>query len=651
MTTTTTRPARGTAREYAALLATYLRPLRARVLLMTALLLASIALELVGPQALRAFIDLARGGANARALTLIAAAFLAATVGGQLVTALAGYVSADVGWAATNALRGDLTLHCLTLDLSFHQARTPGELIERVDSDVAALADFFSSFVVRVLGNGLLVLGILALVTREDVRVGGALALFAALALAVLWSIQRRTVPAFAAQRQAMAELSGFWGEHLDGLEDIAANGAGDYTRRRYFALQRPLNRANIRVQLMVAAVGAPLTLLMLLGTALALGLGAIFYTAGTMTLGAVFLLSSYTALLLANLTTLTEHLTTLQQAAAAFGRIAELLHTSRRVRDGPAPAGTLFPVGPLAVEFRHVSFGYDEGDLTPQPPSQRGKGEPDGPHPKPSPVRGRGASGAPSLAASLPTGSDTSASPSLRRGGGWGERSALHDISFALAPGAVAGLVGHTGSGKTTLTRLLFRFYDPSIGAVLLGGRDVRRAALDDLRRRIGVVTQEVQLFHASLRDNLTLFDESIPDARLYDALERVGLGDWLARLPAGLASELTLGTLSAGEAQLLAFARVLLGDPQLVLLDEASSRLDPATERLVWRATDELLRGRTGLIIAHRLATLERVDRVLVLDGGRLVEDGPRAALTADPASRYAALVRAASAEGVLA
>ena len=169
-------------REYAALLVTYLRPLGARVLPMAALLLLSIALELVGPQALRAFIDQARGGADAHALTLTAVAFLAATVGGQVVAALAGYASAAVGWTATNALRGDLTLHCLTLDLSFHQAHTPGELIERVDGDVAALADFFSSFVVRVLGNGLLVLGILALMAREDARVGGALALFAALA-------------------------------------------------------------------------------------------------------------------------------------------------------------------------------------------------------------------------------------------------------------------------------------------------------------------------------------------------------------------------------------------------------------------------------------------------------------------------------------
>jgi ATP-binding cassette subfamily B protein len=168
----------------------------------------------------------------------------------------------------------------------------------------------------------------------------------------------------------------------------------------------------------------------------------------------------------------------------------------------------------------------------------------------------------------------------------------------------------------------------------------------LDDVRRRVGLVTQEVQLFHASVCDNLTLFDPTVPDARLREVLEQVGLGPWLARQPAGLDSPLTaegggLG-LSAGEAQLLAFARVFLRDPGLVILDEASSRLDPATEALVERAVQALLRDRTGIVIAHRLATVQRADDVLVLEAGRVVEHGPRALQAGDPASRFAHLLR---------
>jgi ATP-binding cassette subfamily B protein len=221
----------------------------------------------------------------------------------------------------------------------------------------------------------------------------------------------------------------------------------------------------------------------------------------------------------------------------------------------------------------------------------------------------------------------------------------ALAGVSFALEPGAVLGVLGHTGSGKTTLTRLLFRLYDPRGGAVRLGGHDLRDLALADLRGRVGLVTQDVQLFQASVRDNLTFFDRRIGDAALAGVLGELGLRPWLEALPQGLDTPLLPGGrgLSAGQAQLLACARVFLRDPGLVVLDEASSRLDPATERLLERAFDRLLRGRTGIIIAHRLATVQRADQILILERGRVVEFGPRAALAADPGSRLSRLLRA--------
>jgi ATP-binding cassette subfamily B protein len=224
-------------------------------------------------------------------------------------------------------------------------------------------------------------------------------------------------------------------------------------------------------------------------------------------------------------------------------------------------------------------------------------------------------------------------------------EEPTIRDVSFTIAPQRVLGVVGRTGSGKTTLTRLLVRFYDPDQGAVRIGGVDLRDAATADLRQRIALVTQEVQLFRASVRDNLTLFDGSVPDARITEALERLGLGEWLASLDSGLDTMMASsgGGLSAGEAQLLAFARVFLRDPDVVILDEASSRLDPATEARLERAIDMLLAGRTAVVIAHRLATLERADEILVMAGGEVVERGDRPVLAADPASVYAGLLRA--------
>ena len=282
------------------------------------------------------------------------------------------------------------------------------------------------------------------------------------------------------------------------------------------------------------------------------------------------------------------------QRAAAGLGRVQELLAIQPVFVDGE---GIPLPAGPLAVEFDHVWFTYD---------------------------------------ASADRGSAFAVEDEVDY--------TLRDITLRLEEGRVLGLLGRTGSGKTTMTRLLFRLYDITRGGLRVGDVDVRDARLAELRQRIGLVTQEVQLFQASVRDNLTFFDPAIPDERILAVLDNLGLGEWYVGLAEGLDTELSAGGggLSAGQAQLLAFARVFLRDPGLVILDEASSRLDPATETLIERAVDKLLQGRTAIIIAHRLGTVQRADEIVILDGGQVVEHGPRAYLAADPASRFATLLR---------
>jgi ATP-binding cassette subfamily B protein len=221
----------------------------------------------------------------------------------------------------------------------------------------------------------------------------------------------------------------------------------------------------------------------------------------------------------------------------------------------------------------------------------------------------------------------------------------ALEDISFRLMPGRALGVLGRTGSGKSTLSRLLFRLYDPDAGSIRLGGADLRDIGLSDLRRRAGMVTQDVQLFEGSLRDNIALFNPSVKDAAIWEALAALGLRGWVEAMPDRLDTEVATGggNLSAGEAQLVAFARLLLRDPGLVILDEAASRLDPNTERRLERAIDVLLLDRTAIIIAHRIETLLRSDDILVLEGGRVAEFGRRVELAADPNSRFSHLLRA--------
>jgi ATP-binding cassette subfamily B protein len=322
------------------------------------------------------------------------------------------------------------------------------------------------------------------------------------------------------------------------------------------------------------------------LGTVVALALSAMLFQADELTIGTAYLIFQYTEMLRRPTEQIRNEIQDLQQADASMSRVEALLSTMPRLVDG---AGDALPPGPLAVELDGVSFGY---------------------------------------AADTPV---------------------LREINVRLAPGRVLGVVGRTGSGKTTLTRLLPRFYDPQVGAVRLGGVDLRQVSIAALRARIGLVSQEVHLFHASVRDNLTLFDDGVPDERINAVLDELGLGAWRRALPNGLAT--ALGSdgagLSAGQAQVLACARVFLRDPDVVILDEASSRLDPATEQLVHAALGRLIEGRTGIIVAHRLATVAFADDILVLEDGRVREHGARLALAADPTSRFAGLLRTATEE----
>jgi ABC-type multidrug transport system fused ATPase/permease subunit len=215
-----------------------------------------------------------------------------------------------------------------------------------------------------------------------------------------------------------------------------------------------------------------------------------------------------------------------------------------------------------------------------------------------------------------------------------------------------VLGVLGRTGSGKTTLTRLLLRLYDPDRGAIRVGAADrldrpstcdIRDLSLDQLRRHVGVVSQNVQLFHATVRDNLTFFDPSVPDESILEVIDELGLSNWYAALPKGLDTMLDAAgsNLSAGEAQLLAFTRIFLHSPGLVILDEASSRLDRATENLIERAIDRLLERRTAIIIAHRLSTLRRAEQIMIIENGQVQELGDYSELARNPASRFAQLL----------
>lgn len=547
----------------------FLLPGRGPAVLLALTITAATALPLAAPQFTRRLVDGANAGEDTRRLTLVALAYLALAVTGQGARTVTAWLAGKAAWDGTNRLREHLAEHTLGLDLAFHGEHTPGELIERVDGDVSAIADFVVAFLLDVVAGVLLLCGVIAVVTVVDPRIGLALLLYCALLGLGLVRAQRLAVPSATRARAADATLFGLLEERLAGAEDLRANGAGEHTVRRFHQASADLWRIGRRASAVGSVVLAATSVAFATGTALMAGLS------GTLSIGTTVLLFQYTLMVRTPFERLIDQLRHYQAALAGVARIGELL-AERRTLTVPATAKELPATGPLRLELDGVGFSY---------------------------------------------------------GFSYGDEPVLRDITLALAPGETLGLVGRSGSGKTTIARLVARLYDPTAGAVRVGDLDLREVDTASLRDRIAVVTQDVQLFAADVRDNLTLFRPGPDDERLRVVLAEVGLPAWDLDAP--------LGKISAGQAQLLAFARALLADPGLVVLDEASSRLDPATERHLGHSTARLLTGRTGVLIAHRLESLSQVDRIAVLSGGRVVEHGTREELLADPASRFARML----------
>ncbi len=577
-------------KDYWQLFAKYLRPQMPRAIALTVLLLVGIALRVVNPQIVRHFIDQAQSGAALDSLYLAGGTFLGFALITQALSIITIYLSESVGWTATNNLRADLALHALRLDMTFHNDKTPGDMIERIDGDVMDLAVFFSQLVVRIFGNAVLLIGVLVALTLENWRIGLAYLVFCSATMYGLRFFSARAEPFWKKARDAHSDLFGFLEERLGGTEDLRSSGAGAYVIKRLYAFGRQMTKTEKDAGVNGVYVWMTFSFAHGIGFMLALLTGTLLVKSGAISIGTAFLLVYYNDVLFEPMRHLTMQLENFQKSAASIARLRELLARTSRIQSvGSAhlPAGSA-----LRLHFDDVTFGYAVND----------------------PV--------------------------------------LRNVSFDLPPGRVIGVLGRTGSGKTTLARLIFRLYDVTNGAVRLSTPDghtvdIRDLPITELPQRVGMVTQDVQIFRGTVRQNLTLFDASIPDVRVREVIDDLELGEWFARQPNGLDSDLESGGkgLSAGEAQLLAFARVFLRNPGLVILDEASSRLDPATERRIEHAIDKLLgdHSRSALIIAHRLSTVQRADQILILERGGVVEQGERIALVQDENSRFSRLLRA--------
>jgi ATP-binding cassette subfamily B protein len=555
----------------------YLAEDRRRLLLSLALLVPLAAAAAIQPLLVGQAIAVLRGEPTlawlqalpvSQALRLLVITLLAAVLVRLALQGLQSYNVQAVGQRLTARIRDDLFAHAMALSLRFHDRTPVGKLLTRLTSDVDALAEVFGSGAVGVLADLVTLLVIAVTMLSIEWRLG--LLLLSAqvpVVLGMLW-LQRRYRRANYRVREELSQLNADLQENLQGLEVVQMFRREAVNSQRFAVTTGRYRHAVTGTILYDSAISAMIEWVALVAVAAVLALGGTMVTRGVLGLGTLTTFILFSQRLFDPLRQLAERFTQIQGGLTAVERIGELLEQGVEIRDRPAalaPAATPARVGTGEVVFENVSFAY----------------RPDEP--------------------------------------------ILSDLSFRIRPGEHVALVGPTGSGKTTVIRLLCRLYEPQAGRILLDGVDIRDLSQARLRQQLGVVLQDTFLFSGTVADNLRL-DGDIPSGRLLELAAELGLGPLLERLPDGLATELRErgGNLSSGERQLLAVARVAMRDPTVLVMDEATAFMDPSTEATLQHDLDRLLLQRTAIVIAHRLATVEAADRILVLRRGRLVEQG---------------------------
>ena len=566
-------------------LAALLRPDSRRWVGLGLLVAFASGLSLAGPLVVRRIVDLANAGTTSGRLTSLAVVYLGLAIATQLILVAVSWLATVTAWHTTNQIRMQLAGHVLGLDHEFHRSHTPGELIQRVDGDVTSVSDFLGTVVPKVVGAASMVIGMVAVLAVVDWRLAAGALAYVVLSGATIVRGRHRAVGEASDEMGAYATLYGGIEERLTAAEDLRANGAGAHAMWRFVEESAETMHSSVRRESAFLRLWWAVQGSVAVGSALSLVTGALLVTNGSITIGTAFLMFQYVLLLERPLEDVVQQLETVQKANGAMVRVIDLLAIQPTILDN---GKTSPPAGPLSLTFDSMSFEYENDE----------------------------------------------------------EGRVMHDVTLSIAAGTSVGVIGRTGSGKTTLSRLVVRLIEATSGQLLIGGVPIAEVPLTELRRRVAMIPQEVELFNGTVRDNVTLFDPTPTDAEVEHVLSRVGL---TALVTGGVHRELGAGGagLSAGEAQLLALARVWLRDPDLVVLDEATARVDPETEARLEVAIAELMEGRTALVIAHRLSTLRRVDEILVLDHGRVLEHGARTTLMADENSRFHQLLALAMEE----
>ena len=576
-------------REGLAILWSYMRAYKGRLALALAATLTVTATTLAMPYLTKVAVDTTIAQGDLRGLTLIALLYLALNGVYWLAIYWQGYLSSWVGQHVVHAIRRDLYAHVLRQPVAFHERERVGQISSRLTHDVNALAEVSSSGALNLVTDLLTLGGIVVIMGLLNLRLTLVTLVSIPVVMVSMGYLGRHMRRAYQQVQQALAEVNAGVEQGVAGMRVVQSLSRESFTVEQFESLSLRNMRANLRVALLFAAVFPTMTVTNMLGVALVLGYGGALVIQGVTTVGVLLAFLGYVYRFFGPLRELSLVYNTFQAGAASLDRITDYLARRPALAE---PAQPQRPAGGFKgrIDFQEVTFGYEEEVV-------------------------------------------------------------LHDVDLAVEAGETIALVGPTGAGKSTIARLLARLYDVGDGAVQIDGVDVRQMASADLRRLVTLVPQDVFLFADTIRENIRYGNPGATDEEVEAAARRAQAHEFISALPRGYDSQVgELGvTLSGGQRQLVAFARALLADPRILVLDEATANVDAYTEARIQEAMDEIRHGRTTLIIAHRFSTLRKADRIVVVEDGRIVGQGSHEGLI-ESSPTYQRLYRRQWADGGL-
>jgi len=545
-------------------LSAYALPFKTQLVTSIIFLLITAATNLAGPYILKVAIDRYITTSDLAGLANIVLAYVAINLVNFFSSHRQLYLMSAIGQRMIYRLREEMFYRLQRLSLKFYSENVTGSIVSRVTNDVDSLQELLTSGILTVIGDVVTIIGIFIIMVWMSLQLTAVSMIIVPMLLALIYGFQRKAKSAYLATKQKMAGVTAKLAESIMGMRVIQSFTRESDQQHAFGQVNIENLQANLTAARLFAVFPASVELISAVGTCVVLWYGGLQAALGTITIGTIVAFMSYLTMFFRPLLQLSVFYTNFQSAMAGAERMFELIDAPMDI----AEKSDAIELETLRgeISFEDVSFGYD-----PRFP-------------------------------------------------------VLNKISLRIASNENLAIVGPTGAGKTTLINLVCRFYDPASGLIKVDGYDLRDVKLQSLHRQIGLVLQEPFLFAGSVKENIRYSRPEASDSTVVQAAKAVGAQDFIERLPEGYDTIIREGAtnLSIGQRQLISFARALLADPRILIMDEATSSVDPYTELLIRRALEKLLKNRPSLIIAHRLSTVRNADRIIVLNEGRIVEEG---------------------------